>query len=210
MKRGFGNEMVIFAYLGTNVTAVEQDIEIDYSYRVQFRKAWGSEDVEKVILDDRDGRNHELNPRDGIVSLFNVQSHESPDVVEALLGKRAEESFKKGLYAPFVSINHVELFKRGLPTIFQLERVAANPVDFTGLIQLNADGDREFPPHHNYFIEEKAKVDVFMDQYARAAANSRHGRPILEGYFNALKEKGYMRPLEAVFGKRWMKILGQS
>lgn len=209
MKRGFGNEMVIFAYLGTNVTAVQQDIEIDYSYRVQFREAWRSEDVEKVILKDHGGRNHELNPRDGIVNLFNVQLHESPDVVEALLGKRADESFKKGLYAPVVSIYHVESFKQELPTIFQLERVATNPVEFTGLIRLNADGDYEILPSKDYFIEEKAKVDAFMDQYRVAAANSRHGRPILEGYCNAMKEKGYMRALEPVFGKRWMEILSE-
>jgi len=92
------------------------------------------------------------------------------------------------------------------PLLFELERIARDPVSIRGIESINTISSKEDPA----FMEEERKLRLFLAKYARAQEYSHLSRPILEKYYRCMREI-YMQNLplnafEKTFG-RWNEPL---
>lgn len=165
--------MVFYANLTTNIKDVVQN-SVDDVHRIRYK---GS----TVTING--SKDHVLNTSTGELWLGNIQYPEHP-IVRAIAGNGVFEGDK---FYPRTTPRKVAF--DSFPTIFELERLAREAVVINGIARLSCDGTRDFPPEDSYFIELKADLDAFVAAYGRAVDTSHFGKPVLEGFYLAMKEK---------------------
>ncbi len=166
--------MVIYAYLDTNVNKVVPD-SVDEFHKIRYNGSL-------ITLRDLGGRDHILDLSTRELRVYNIQSPELP-IVKAIAGFGI---FDGNRFYPRTVPPKSELYKSS--TIFELERLAEGSVIINGIARLNQDGTSDFSPNDSYFIEQKAELGVFVAAYARAVDSSHFGKPILEGFYEAIKK----------------------
>jgi hypothetical protein len=189
--------MVIIAYLDTNIRNINPN-EVDQLHEVSY-------DGDKVMLSSGStGRGHDLNLSTGQLSLGNIQVPERP-VVQAL----AENyRFQGNKFDPRLAIEEKELFPTRfgfLPTLFELERLAQEPIIINGITRLK-DDYRDFNPESNYLLKQRKELSSFLVLYARAVDESSLKKPVVESFYQ------FTSPKEAreVFGKNLANRLREA
>ncbi|MBI2662344.1 hypothetical protein HYX11_02710 [Candidatus Woesearchaeota archaeon] len=163
--------MVIQAYLDTNIRDVVQN-QVDDVHKVRYRESF-------VTVKDNNGRDHVLNTSNG--ELWLIECYGRP-IVNAITDNGI---FNKDKFNPERIPGDFYLF----PTIFELERLTREPIVVNGITRLISDITNDFSPEDSYFREQKAKLDTFVAAYARAVDYSHFGKPVLEGFYEAIREK---------------------
>jgi hypothetical protein len=167
--------MVIYAHLDTNVREIISDL-VDNLHQVCYKKSL-------IVLQDKGGRDHILDISTGKLGLYNIQAPELP-IVKAIADNGV---FVGDKFNPMTIPSRKEL--HNLPTIFELERLAKEPVIISGIARLSADGFQDDSRDSSYFKEQKAELGAFVAAYARAVSSSPLGKPVLEGFYEAIKRK---------------------
>lgn len=167
--------MVIYAHLNTNVKNIVQS-PVDDVHRIRYG---GS----SVTVQDNGGRDHVLDTSTGELWLGDIQCPEL-SLVNVITRYGV---FKGDRFDPRTAPSKGE-FNR-FPTIFELERLARDAVVINGIARLSSDGTCDFSPGDSYFREQKAELDTFVSAYGRAVDTSHFGKPVLEGFYLAMKER---------------------
>ncbi|HLC70759.1 MAG TPA: hypothetical protein VJI32_02065 [Candidatus Nanoarchaeia archaeon] len=165
--------MVFHARLTTNIRDIVRD-PADQVHRVTYSGNFAR-------VQDCFPGSHTLDISTGELFLGNIQCPERP-VVKAIGGYHR---FTDNKSIPDVIPNKREFYS--FSTLFELERLAKDPIVTCELKSLNADVDREIEQGGTYFQEQKTALDQFMEGYARAVSNSPLQKPVLEGFYEALK-----------------------
>ena len=168
--------MVIFATLDTNIKNIVQD-PVDSIHRIKYPKC----PSDPVLIKDCGGR-HTLNLSTGALWLGDIQCPEQPIV----FAMARYGIFHGARYDPRITPSAAEF--DSFPTIFELERLAREPIDIKGITRLSSDGVNDFSPEHSYFREQRAALDEFAAAYARLVGLSPLGKPVLEGFYETMRE----------------------
>lgn len=177
--------MVIQASLDTNIRNVVQN-SVDEAHGIKYRG-------NSVTVKDNDGRNHILDTSTGRLWLGNIECPERP-IVTAIIGYGI---FEDGKFDPRRYPGKREF--SSYSTMFELERIARESISIKGITRLSSSGTRDFPPEHSYFKEQKAELDNFIAAYAGAVSSSHLGKPVLEGFYEAMRERNsiFLRKAES-------------
>lgn len=167
--------MVIFAYLDTNIRDVVQDY-VDKIHRIEYNGSLVA--VQPYSI----GGGDILNTLTGELRLGNIQYPERP-IVHAMA---SYHSFDGSKFNPQIIPKKDELHL--FPTMFELERLAKEPLVINGIVRLTCDNVNNFKRDEPYFIEQKTLLDTFLEAYRGVVKNSPVQKPVLEGFYNVMKQ----------------------
>ncbi len=167
--------MVVYAHVSTNIKDIISD-PVDESHGLKYTELG-------VILRENLPGKHRLNLSEGTLFLGNLQCPENP-LVYAMVGSHTFEENK---------FNPREIPVRGgytlFPTLFELERIAPQPVMIKNIEELSSDGITTFSPEHTYFREQQAELSSFSAAYVQALEVSAVRKPVVEGFYRMMKDR---------------------
>ncbi len=167
--------MVITARLDTNIRKIVRD-SVDRAHGVKY------EGTSVLVKGYCEGGGHNLNISTGELVLGNIQTPERP-VVVALADYH---EFNDNKFNPMTVPTWMNFYL--FPTLFELERLALEPIVIGNLTVLASDGVSYFE-ENSYFKEQKAQLEAFCAAYARAVDTSSLGKPVVVGFYEAMRRK---------------------
>lgn len=164
--------MVFHATLATNIRDIVQD-PVDRIHNLEY-------EGNKVRRKSYGGR-YTFDISTGELWLGNIQT-EDP-VVNTIAGRHhfIDNTFRPG------KIPDGKAFYL-FPTLFELERLARNPIVIGNIQSLDSDG-RTINSDNTYFQEQAAEVTQFAQSYAAATPNSPLQKPVLQGFYERMKRE---------------------